>query len=299
MTRTFKAMALIAAASGSSALAQAGGPPMGWTGSVDGFIASQGDADLQNGGSFSAQRAYVRAGGLYRYDSGHSAGVFVSAGTLNYDFDVGGSRPWGDITDLRISVPLRFEASDQVSVFVVPSLRYDYESGVSASEGETFGAIAGVTWRVSDRLTIGPGLGVFTQLEDDDLNVFPALLIDWKISDKWSFSTGRGLGATQGPGLSLSYEYSNALRFSVGARYEELRFRLDDQGLAPGGIGQDKSLPVALALDYNPSPFLSLSAFAGAELNGELQLETAGGAVVSSQEYDTAPIFGFAFRVLF
>jgi hypothetical protein len=291
--------ALALAAMAPAAEAQQGGPPMGWVSAVDGFVSYQDDSDLDGGGSFTATRSYLRAGGLYRFESGHSAGLFVSAGQLDYDFDIPGARPWSDINDIRVSVPLRFPVGDRVSAFLVPSLRYDYESGVSASDGRTYGAFAGLTWRVSDRLTIGPGVGFFTQIEDDDANVFPALLVDWDITDRWRLSTGTGLGATQGPGISLSYAYSDALRVSFGARYEELRFRLDDTGLAPGGVGQDRSVPVVISVNYDPTPNMSLSAFAGAEFGGELQLESAAGAVVSTQDYDTAPLFGLAFRVTF
>lgn len=295
-TSAFLGVAVGVGAGGASAQS---GPPMGWTSFVDGFALYQGDADLDGGGSFSADRTYLRAGGIYRFENGQSAGLFVSAGRLDYEFDTSVPQPWGEIIDLRVSAPLRFTNDNGVSFFVVPSLRYDYESGVSMSDGRTYGAFAGVTWKVSDNLTVGPGMGVFSQIEDGDLNVFPALLINWEIDDRWSLSTGTGLGATQGPGLSLSYEYSTALKFTLGARYEELRFRLDDQGLAPGGVGQDKSVPVVLTVDYTPTPFASFTAFVGAELGGELQLENRAGLVVSTQGYDAAPIAGVAFRLAF
>lgn len=291
-------LSLTAALGAGAALAQSG-PPLGWTGIVDGFALYQGDSDLNDGGSFSANRSYLRAGGLYRFEGGQSAGLFVSAGRLDYEFDTTAEQPWGEIIDLRVSAPLRFTNSNDVSFFFVPSLRYDYESGVSMSDGRTYGAFAGVTWKASESLTIGPGLGVFSQIEDSDLDVFPALLINWDIDDRWTLSTGTGLGATQGPGLSLSYEYSTGLKFTLGARYEELRFRLDDQGLARGGVGQDRSVPVVLTVDYTPTPFTSFTAFVGAEFGGELQLEDRIGQIVSTQDYDTAPIAGLAFRVAF
>ena len=298
MNRSLLGASLIAI-SGTMLSAQTQGPPKGWVGAVDGLYSYQGRADLGDGGSFSANRSFVRAGGLYRFENGFSAGVFASAGQLDYDFDTSGVQPWGDVTDLRVSIPMRYRFQNGVSLFFAPSLRFDYEAGASMSDGRSYGAFAGITWRVNDKLSIGPGFGAFSQFEDDDTQVFAALLIDWDISKRWNLSTGRGLGASQGPGLSLSYAHSDALRFSLLARYEELRFRLDNQGPAPNGVGQDKSIPVVFAVEYNPSPALSLTAFAGAEFNGELQLESSSGAVLSTQNYETAPLIGFAFRLAF
>lgn len=70
------------------------------------------------------------------------------------------------------------------------------------------GLMTGFSYRFSDRLTIGPGIGVFNQIEDD-ATVVPILLIDWKITDRLSFGTGSGFAATLGPGVGLNYRLSN------------------------------------------------------------------------------------------
>mgnify|MGYP001826064232 CR=1 FL=1 len=265
---------------------------------VDSLVVGQGKADLDGGGSFKAQRAFLRAGALYRFGGGVSAGLFVSGGRLDYDFNTP-SPVFEDINDLSISVPIRFPAGENVSVFLAPSLRYDYERGASRSEGQTYGVFGGAAWKVSDSLTIGPALGAFTQVEDESLRFFPALLVDWDISDKWNLSTGTGLGATQGPGLTLSYATSDKLKFGISARYENIRFRLNDQGPAPNGVGQDRSLPVVFSVDYEPFPRSSISAFVGAEFNGQLRLEDSQGNRIETRDYDPAPLVGAAIRLAF
>lgn len=302
MLNTLRSLAFLAAAflPAAPALAQQSGPPLGWVTSVEGIAAFQGNADLDDGGSFSTQRYFLRAGGLYTFPSGNSAGISLSFGQLSYDFDDVGAAPWGDINDLRISLPLRFRLSDTVNAFLAPSLRYDYEDGADMDDGMTWGAFGGVTWRINDRLTIGPGIGVFSELkDDDDLTVFPALLIDWDIADRWNLSTGTGLGSTQGPGLSLNYAQSDALSFGLSVRSERVQFRLDDDGLAPDGTGEDSSFPVVLTVNYEPTPLFSVSGFAGMETGGELKLYDADGARVSKESYDPAPVAGFAFRLRF
>lgn len=288
--------AVLALGPGTQAISQG---QTGWFTVVDGLAVYQGSSNLSGGGSFSASRGFLRAGGIYRFGGGNSAGLFVSYGEFSYDFDFSGNQPWDDIRDVRVSAPLRFAIGGNASLFVSPQIRWDYQRGVDASDGRTYGAFAGISWRVNDRLEIGPAIGAFSQLSDDDTEIFPALLVNWKISDRATLSTGTGLGATQGPGLSLSYELTDAWDLSVSVRSERVRFRLDDTGLAPGGVGEDSSIPVVISVGYAPNPAVSFSAFAGAEFNGELKLDTASGVEVSRQSYDTAPIAGFAFRVRF
>ena len=133
---------------------------------------------------------------------------------------------------------------------MVPSFRVTKESGADTGDATTGGGFAGFSYRFSDRLTIGPGIGVISQIEDS-ASVFPVLIIDWKISDSLSFSTGRGLGATLGPGLILNWEPYSKWTFSLGGRYERLRFRLDNDRIAPKGIGDDRAFPVFGGITYS------------------------------------------------
>lgn len=97
----------------------------------------------------------------------------------------------------------------------------------------------------------------------------------------------------------MSYAYSDVLDLSFGVQWEKTQFRLDNVGPAPGGVGEDSSIPVILGLGYNPNPGVSVNAFVGAEFDGELKLNNAAGFTVSQQSYDTAPIAGVAVRLSF
>jgi hypothetical protein len=254
---------------------------------------------LSEGGKFSASRAFLRTTALYNLEGGNSVGLSTSFGKLDYSFSQANNQPWENIRDLRVAIPVRFRLNDRATVFVSPQIRWDYQSGASSSDGRTHGVFAGIAWQLSERLTIGPAFGAFSQLDEGGTDFFPALLVDWDINDRWNLNTGSGVGATQGPGLTLSYALNEAINLSLTARSERIRFRLDGDGLAPGGVGEDKSIPVVLSVGYNPNPGVSLSVFAGAEFNGRLTLDDAGGAEISSQSYETAPLVGLAFRVRF
>ena len=271
----------------------------GWATQIDGVAAFQGSAGLSDGGDFKSNRTFLRAGSLYRFEGGNSVGLSVSVGQFDYEFSQAANQPWTGIRDIRISAPVRFRVGETATVFLSPQVRWDYQRGASAADGQTAGIFAGIAWQVGANLKIGPAFGAFTQLEQSGLELFPALLVDWDISRRWNLNTGTGIGATRGPGLTLKYAYSDTLSISLSARSERIRFRLDGTGLAPNGVGEDKSVPVILALGYNPNPGVSFSVFAGAELGGRLALDDASGNEISNQSYETAPLAGLAFRIRF
>lgn len=271
----------------------------GWGTQVEGLTVYQGDTDIDEGGSFSASRTFVRGSAIYRFGGGASTGVSVSVGVFDYDFDDIATRPWEDIRDIRISAPTRFRVGDTTTAFISPQVRWDYESGADKSDGNTYGVFAGIAWELSDSLTIGPAFGAYSQLEESGADFFPALLVDWDITDRWNLNTGAGLGATGGPGLTLGYGLSDRSRLALSVRSESVRFRLDDSGLAPNGVGEDESIPVVISYQYEPNPGALFSAFIGAEFNGELTLDDASGNRISRQSYDTAPLAGLAIRLRF
>ncbi len=271
----------------------------GWGTQIEGLTVYQGETDLDEGGSFTSSRTFVRGSAIYRFGKDTSAGVSVSVGAFDYDFDDVSARPWKDIRDIRVSVPTRFRVSDTATAFISPQVRWDYESGADKSEGNTYGIFAGVAWKFSDTLTIGPAFGAYSQLEESGADVFPALLVDWDINQRWNLNTGAGLGATGGPGLTLGYDVTDSSRVSLSVRSESVRFRLDDNGLAPNGVGEDESIPVVISYQYEPNPGTLFSAFIGAEFDGELTLDDASGNQISRQSYDTAPLAGLALRLRF
>jgi len=139
---------------------------------------------------------------------------------------------------------------------------------------------------------------VFSRLEDSS-RIFPILAIDWNITDRWNLSTGRGLAASQGPGLMLSYKLNEDWSLGLAGRYEDIEFRLDNEGPAAGGVGRDQSMPVVFMAILEPSKKFSLSVFAGIELNGTLKLKDALGDVVEESDYDPAALFGATFEIRF
>ena len=273
-----------------------------WFFRIDAAGAHQSEADLKDGsGGFSMDRWFIGAGVDYAFNRRTSIGVSVGGGQSNYDFadedGTGIDGPWNKIEESRVSLNGRFGFGETGSIFIIPTLRTHREKGASGDDS-SWGLFAAATWRLSEDLTIGPGLGVFSRLESGT-RVFPILAIDWNISERWNLSTGRGLASSQGPGLTLSYELNDDWSLGLAGRYESTEFRLDDEGPVAGGVGRDQSLPIVFTAGLKPTRQLSLSMFAGIEFAGKLKLKDATGVTVEESKYDPALVVGATFDFRF
>ena len=288
------------AATAQPSASTAGGSP--WRISLDAGAVHRFDAALSSDGDFERDTYLLRFSATRQWSPALRAGLSLSYEQDDYSFDLAADRtaaaPWGTIRTLGLSLPLRYRASDRWSVFAIPRLRYAAEEDASLGDGREAGLLAGAAYRLSDRLSIGPGLGVFSEI-GSGTDVFPILLVDWKISDTLSLETGRGLAASRGPGVTLRWTPPGSWSFGLAARYEKRRFRLDDTGEAPDGIGQDKAVPIALTAAYTPNERVKISLLAGAEFAGNLRLETAQGRKISSTDYDPAAFAGAVVSVTF
>jgi hypothetical protein len=268
---------------------------------VDGGGVHQSESDLTDGdGGFSVDRWFVSAGMDYVWDRRTSLGFSVGGGKSSYDFndltEFGSGNPWNKIEDTRMSITGRFGFGKTGSIILIPTARFNSENG--ANDSVIYGLYAATAWRVNENLTIGPGIGVFTKLEDGS-RIFPFMVIEWDITERWNLSTGRGLAASQGPGLTLSYKLNEVWSLGLSGRYENLEFRLDDEGPVAGGVGHDQSLPLVFMATLEASPTFSLSVFAGIEFGGTLKLKDSRGDKLDESSYAPAPLFGAVFETRF
>ena len=274
-----------------------------WLVSTAGGVVNQFEADFSDGpGSVSVQRMFVEAGVGYAWNRQTSVSLSLGAGTADYDFSseaaIDGAQPWGRINDYRLSLPLRFAPTERTSAIIIPSLRSYAESGASSSEGRSVGILGGFSYRFSDSLSLGPGLGWFDDVGDES-SAFPIILVDWQISDRWSLNTGRGLAASQGPGVTLNYKVSDQWTSGITARYEETRFSLKQRPTRVASVGQDSSAPLLLVLDYSPWPMTNITAVLGVELAGTLSLEDDAGREIAESDVDAAVVAGITFSSRF
>ncbi|MEM9478676.1 MAG: hypothetical protein AAGA58_03330 [Verrucomicrobiota bacterium] len=219
--------------------------------------------------------------------SGGSAGSFAA---LN---------PWDSVHTFQLGGFSRWNFAENWELFAIPNIRFTGDGDADFGGSVSGGSLAGVSYSFGDRLKLGPGIGYITQLEDD-ASIFPIILVDWKITDSLSLSTGPPVGASLGPGLSLKHQVTDRVRFSVGARYERFRFRLDEQSrVSPNGIGEDKSVPVFAALGWQATDLIEATILGGVGFGNELSLEDESGDTITSANYDSSPFIGINFRLTF
>lgn len=267
-----------------------------WVFRAEGALVHQSETDLSDGdGAFSIDRWFANGGLDYVWDQRKSLGFTIGGGKSIYEFDefteFGEGDPWDTVKEARLALTWRFGFGETGSMIIIPTMRFNGESGADSGDSSTYGLFAAAAWRLNESLTIGPGIGVFSRLEDGT-RIFPILAIDWDISDRWNLGTGRGLAASQGPGLTLTYSLNDAWSFGLAGRYEDTEFRLDNEGVAPGGVGRDQSFPLVAMATLEPSQTFRLSLFAGIELNGTHKLKDAQGITIEEAEYDPAPTVG-------
>ena len=273
-----------------------------WFFNVDGGYVHQLSTSLDEGGDFEVNRFAVRAGFGYQPDATKSVGLGVGYDRNHYHFSgrsgFGGTDPWDAINTIRLGLPIRWGFDHRWTLFALPSIRWNAEEGADWNQSASGGGILGLSYRFNKRLTLGPGLGALTQLEDSP-TYFPVLLIRWNLADRWWLSTDEGLGASQGPGLALTYVASDQWNLFLGGRYENFRFRLADTGPNPDGVGEDSGVPIYLGATYRWHRGRSISLISGVKVGGELTLDNSSGHKIADTDYDPSPFVGLSCDVRF
>jgi len=274
-----------------------------WVSNIAVGAVNQFPTDFSDGpGDVSITRGFVEGGLGYAWDRYNSVSLSLAAGTADYDFSsdasIEGREPWGRIDEYRLSVPVRFSPTEKMRAIVIPSIRTSAESGASASDGRSEGVLAGFSWKFSDTLSIGPGFGWFSDV-GDETTAFPIILVDWKITEALSLSTGRNLASAGGPSLSLNYEMDQKWTLGLTAGYEKSRFALAERDGRTAQVGEDSSAPLVVSAAYTPWPMTTITALAGVEFGGSLNLEDNNGRNLAATDVDTAMVIGFAFQSRF
>jgi len=261
----------------------------------------QGTADLEGGGDYSAWSALLRAGVSGSFGNGNRAAL-----TLNYDYTdysfsnplaFAGAAPWGVVQRFGVAVPLSFGIDPAWSVGFAPSVDWFRENGADTGEAFTWGGILSATRRFEGGNRIGFGIGAYDRIEDSSL--FPVLLVDWRINDRWRLTNPLTAGPTGPAGLELDYRLDDSWNFGLGAAWRSTRFRLSESGAVPNGIGEERGVPVFLRATHAFDGRTSLNLYAGIVTGGQLRLEDATGGDLVEDDFDPAPLFGATFNARF
>ena len=136
--------------------------------------------------------------------------------------------------------------------------------------------------------SIGLGTGVFREIDDDNL-VFPFIAVDWRFNEHWRLSNPLDADVLGPAGLELGYSFDDRWQLGGGGVYGSFQFRLDHEGVAPNGIGENKGWIGILRLRRTGPSGIDFDVYVGAIFDGELELRDQVGEKISSADYDTAP----------
>ncbi len=247
--------------------------------------------DLDNGGEVSIDRWNVSFGApLVKRTDGFIA-LTANLSYLDYHFS-DTFDPWGEVRMASIGMPARFKLTDKWTLASVFRLGLAAETGADTDEAYTWGIVSSLDYKVNEKLTIGPGISFYKQLEDGD-SVFPIISVRWDFADRWSLRTGPSEGANAGANIYVKHEYSDQWNFLAGVFAQNQQFRLSKtNATAPDGVGEETNVSVYGVVKYFASDKLSVSFIGGYSFGNEYNVFDATGATVTEQEGDAAPFVG-------
>lgn len=254
------------------------------------------DSDLDAGGESNFGGALITFGHNRSLDQRTSLGWRAHFDYEDWSFDnpaaFAGKQPWDNLYRYGLSAPWSRVSSRGWVWNVTPTVGYAGESGADFSDAIEYGATVAAVRRYSDSLTLGLGLGFFRKVEDS--YVFPMVVVNWRINEKWRLSNPAPSGPAGPAGLELSYALAGGWDTGFGATQRRERHRLDSDGPFPDGVGEHRFTVVFARIGHDIAATGRLNFYAGAEVNTKLRVEDSNGNRLYSEEADAALMVGLS-----
>ncbi|WP_108509058.1 DUF6268 family outer membrane beta-barrel protein [Polynucleobacter acidiphobus] len=254
---------------------------------------NQFNTNLNSGGSFGWSYASASLGLLNNVSPVTTVGVSLRYETEFWNwsnmqaYSLGGKNPWGTIQSPGISFVYSHKFDSDWKLNLIPTIESTAEQGAELGNSLTYGAIVNASKQLSPTLNLGLGTGVFRQIDTN--RIFPFIVIDWKITDRWNLNNPFPGGPAGGAGLELSYAVTPQFKISGGAAYRSYRFRLSNSSAYAGGVGQNKFVPIFARFSYAFDRTTLLDLYTIANVGGSVSAIDSSGNTVLSTNYKTAP----------
>lgn len=262
----------------------------GYAFSIAPFI--QGSSDIDGGGSYSMSSLLIRMSAIKPVSTRTFMGFGISYDITNYDFEnpsaFNGQQPWNNIRSLNFSLPVVFRTDYHWTFVASPSIGTFQEVDADWRDSLAYGAIFIGSYNFERGNRLGIGLGAFDRF--DETALFPFLSVKWQLTENLRIGNALNAGPTGPAGLQLAYRFSEKWEAAIGFSRRSFRFRLDDTGIAPGGIGTQAGRLLFLRLSTDLTRTLHLDLHAGINHDGNLILENNDNVTVASADYETAPL---------
>ncbi|MEE2971509.1 MAG: hypothetical protein VX672_00140 [Planctomycetota bacterium] len=254
--------------------------------------------DFGDGGSVAVDRAFGSVGTEFQLhpDFKGSASLAWGGDWYRFDGDVGLSpdpdaKPWTDAQAVTALVFGNWQIDPRWSANLGLRLGFAGESGSRLKDSLTYGGNVALSYSFSRELTLGGGVLVVSQIEDDPL-IIPLVVVFWQVTDSVIVSNVLGPEAyPTGAGAEIAWRPDQVSELAIGSRYEVRRFRLDDSGPArrQRGVGEDRGLPLWARATWRFGNGLRFDLVGGVSLMNKYRLDDRNGDRIGSADLDPAP----------
>ncbi len=252
------------------------------------------ETDLDSGGKFDVQRHFLRFDVSRFINRQWTVGLGVSFDYERWNFSdvagLSGVDPWDEIFRPGISVPIFYSTGDKWRFGIIPAIEAAGATGAETSESLSYGAVLSAAYTFSPKLMLGLGAGIFERL--DQTEVFPFVVINWKINDRLKLTNPFRAGPVGPAGLELVYTPIDSWEMGLGSAYRSYRFRLDDSSAVPDGIGEVDFWAPFLRVGWRLGERYRFDLNGGALVGGSIAIEDENGNELGQTDYDTAPFIG-------
>lgn len=271
--------------------------------SVGGSEQFKSEIDKNNAGSFTITRFNASVRMPVKLNDEFRLNTSFRYGMDYYSWDdiPANNTQWDYINTIQGAAILSWSPQDSsFSYFGGAFAKMSAESGVALNRAATGGGIIGLNYKVSDTLSIGGGLAVASQLEENAA-ILPILLAKWQFADNWRLDLGMTDVATSGYGADVVWLFSPEWEFGLGAQVHKNSFRIEgnqnDQlgnstSNSKNGIATEQAATIYLDSTWHASDKVDFGAFVGVAAGGKLKLADSSGNREQKEDYKAAAILG-------
>jgi hypothetical protein len=251
------------------------------------------NTDLKASGNFGWSNVSASLGLIKPVSSSTTVGISVRYESEFWNwsnmqsYSSSGKNPWSTINSPGLSMVYSHKLDSDWRLNLIPTVETSGEQGTSASNSLTYGSIVNASKQLSPTLNLGLGTGLFRQIDTN--RIFPFVVIDWKITDRWNLNNPFPGGPAGGAGLELTYAVTPSFKVSGGAAYRSYRFRLNDSSAYADGVGENRFVPVFAKFSYAFDRQTRLDLYTIANVGGAVSVTDGSGNKVFNSNYKTAP----------
>jgi hypothetical protein len=272
-----------------------------WQASVSVTPAYIGAAEIEGGGEYESRVVALRLGTTGPVGPRTRAGLTLAYSYSDNRFATptafGAGAPWEDMERIGLSASIQHAASRAWLFSVSPSADYFREKGADLGDALTFGGVVSASRVFEKGRVLGIGAGVFSQLEEARMFVFP--VVNWALTDRLRINNPLPAGPTGPAGLELNYSVGETWAVGMGGAYRQVHFRLREDGPFADGVAEETGVIAFVHAGADAGGRLSLDLYVGAVLNGQLEVQDRNGDALVNRDLGTAPIVGAAIRLAF